>query len=547
MKTLLPMKKFGGMLVIAGILTTQGFAQTPINNGSFEIWEDVPVAFVPDDWEVDKNYEVANQINTRVAEATNGTYSLKLTTVEDPDGSEPYFGFAVLGEVGESGPVGGILWTETVDELKFDAKYDIQSGDTGYAMVEIYDNTGTSIGGGSMSFTGSQTTFATQTLSISYFGTPAEIMIGFVSGNYIDPVNIPVGSWIQIDNVRLFNGGTEVNTSIPNFSFESWSDYTIKDPQYWTSTNMELSDDGVSNVISSTDAIDDYYAAEITNIATDWGVMTGALFYGDDLWNNSRVTYTDQPEFLTGAVKYTPAGIDTAFIYVTFENTLPQHVGGGGAEFLQTSGYHEFVMPMNYYNLPATVNISILAGRYEPHAGSVLLVDNLQFVNGYNVYINVYDGATPSNPISGAQIVIPKRTGDEGTTDFYGHYSFKLPNGTYDFTVTHGGYNDYTGSFTVAGAATSVDVQMTTATALPDINDDNFRIYPNPVKEVIYIETSERFEKAEVIDVKGTVVKTVKNKGDLSQINVAGLAPGQYILKLFTDKEVITKQIIVGP
>jgi hypothetical protein len=88
---------------------------------------------------------------------------------------------------------------------------------------------------------------------------------------------------------------------------------------------------------------------------------------------------------------------------------------------------------------------------------------------------------------------------------------------------------------------------MTTATALPDINDDNFRIYPNPVKEVIYIETSERFEKAEVIDVKGTVVKTVKNKGDLSQINVAGLAPGQYILKLFTDKEVITKQIIVGP
>lgn len=551
MKTLLPNKKNFGMLVIAGILTTQSFAQTPtsINNGDFENWEDVAVAFVPDDWEVEKDYEAADLVNTRVEEATDGTYSLKLTTIEDPEDPEPYMGFAILGEVDDSGPSGGIPWTEDVDQLQFDAKYDIQSGDTGYAMVEVYDDGGNVIGGGTMGFSGTQTTtLATHALNLSYTGTPAGIMIGFVSSDFENPANVAVGSWIQVDNVRLFSGGSEVSTSIPNFSFENWSDYTINDPEYWTSTNMELSEDGVANVSSSTDFYNGSLAAKLTNIERDGEVMTGALCYGDDLWDNARVDYTDEPDFLTGAINYTPSGTDNAHIYATFEDNTPQYAGGGSADFLETSDYQEFVMPL-YYNdyTPATVNMCIFAGEENPQAGSVLLVDNLQFVNGYDITIYVHDNATPANGIAYAQIEIPKRTGDEGTTDGNGNGYFKLPDGTYNLKVTHESYEDYNGSFTVNGEGTTVDVQMSVATALPNINDDNFRIYPNPVKEIIYIETSEKIERADLIDMKGIVVKSVKNNGDFSKINVAGISPGNYILKLFTDKKTITKQIVIAP
>jgi hypothetical protein len=128
-------------------------SQTPINNGSFETWEDVPIAFVPDNWEVERDHETADLINTRMNESTEGTYSIKLTTIIDED-LDPNRGYAVLGELDDEGiPVGGIELAEDVDELRFDVKYSTQIADPVMVIVQIFDAAGDEIGGGSQTFT----------------------------------------------------------------------------------------------------------------------------------------------------------------------------------------------------------------------------------------------------------------------------------------------------------------------------------------------------------------------------------------------------------
>jgi hypothetical protein len=132
MKKQLPTLKGLFILALAGIVNVNLIAQTPITNGSFENWEDVPVAFVPDNWEVEKDDEIADLVNTRMNEATEGDYSLKLETIIDGD-----LGFAVLGVVGDEGPEGGIPWTEEVDELRFDVKYSTEGSDASVVMVQF--------------------------------------------------------------------------------------------------------------------------------------------------------------------------------------------------------------------------------------------------------------------------------------------------------------------------------------------------------------------------------------------------------------------------
>ena len=523
-------------------------AQAPVNNGGFENWESVPLAFVPDDWKVELSHEFANQVNTQVNESTDGTYSLKLTTVDDPLGTEPYLGFAVLGEVGESGPSGGIPWTEDVDQLQFDAKYDIQSGDIGYAMVQIYDNSGILIGGGTMSFTGTQTTvLATETLDISYTGTPAEIMIGFVSSDFQNTANAVAGSWMQVDNVRLFNGGMEVSTPIPNYSFENWSEITIDDPTFWTSSNMELSVDNTPNVEQSTNAYNGTYAAQLTNLQMTGYVMVGALSYGDKLWDG-QVAYTDKPQFFTGAYNYMPVGNDYASIYISFYDNSAQNVAGNYLDINATTGYKTFVLPLYWdpaNNDPVTTSIGVIAGQNQV-AGSVLLVDDFKFENGSMVNFTVHDNSTPTpNFIMGATINIDSYVGTDGTTDLNGDYSLPLPDGTYNITVTHPDYDNYTGTLSVNGP-TNKEIVMSLATGIKSPRKDPVSIFPNPASETLYFSKIEGLEKIEVINMNGSVVKEIKSLNGLNSINISDLAPGKYIISISTNQNVCQKTIIVN-
>jgi subtilisin family serine protease len=80
------------------------------------------------------------------------------------------------------------------------------------------------------------------------------------------------------------------------------------------------------------------------------------------------------------------------------------------------------------------------------------------------------------------------------------------------------------------------------------INDNlmaDFNVYPNPVKDRLYIETSTQIQSIEVYDVYGRlqVTKTPSHQGDLS-VDVSDLNSGLYFVKVKTEEGNIVKRII---
>lgn len=65
-------------------------------------------------------------------------------------------------------------------------------------------------------------------------------------------------------------------------------------------------------------------------------------------------------------------------------------------------------------------------------------------------------------------------------------------------------------------------------------------IYPNPVKDILNIKTSDKILAAQIYNLNGQLVTTFNS--DTS--NVSGLAKGVYLVKVTTDKGIVSKKII---
>ncbi|MCL7754042.1 T9SS type A sorting domain-containing protein, partial [Polaribacter sp. Z022] len=93
----------------------------------------------------------------------------------------------------------------------------------------------------------------------------------------------------------------------------------------------------------------------------------------------------------------------------------------------------------------------------------------------------------------------------------------------------------------------SEKITMTYDTSL-SVEDENlvnsFKLYPNPVEDVIFIKKSldSKINKIEIYNLLGKKVKVIRNVN--SSINVTQLSKGVYLLKIDTDKGLATKRII---
>ena len=71
-------------------------------------------------------------------------------------------------------------------------------------------------------------------------------------------------------------------------------------------------------------------------------------------------------------------------------------------------------------------------------------------------------------------------------------------------------------------------------------------IYPNPVKDLVYINSKDAVEKYEIIDVTGRLITSgvPQKENQVSSVSTEKLTAGLYILKLHTTKGIVTKKII---
>lgn len=93
---------------------------------------------------------------------------------------------------------------------------------------------------------------------------------------------------------------------------------------------------------------------------------------------------------------------------------------------------------------------------------------------------------------------------------------------------------DYIGQ----GAIYSTNCNQTLATN--QTQRPQTKIYPNPVKNSLKIQTEHKFQKVEIYSTTGQLVKT----SFLKETNLSNLPKGNYVVKITTDKSVITEKVI---
>lgn len=71
---------------------------------------------------------------------------------------------------------------------------------------------------------------------------------------------------------------------------------------------------------------------------------------------------------------------------------------------------------------------------------------------------------------------------------------------------------------------------------------ENIKVFPNPVTEILNIETDSKIVSVSIFDAKGSLVKAISNADE--KVDVSGLTTGNYVVKVKTDKSEFTKKFI---
>ena len=74
------------------------------------------------------------------------------------------------------------------------------------------------------------------------------------------------------------------------------------------------------------------------------------------------------------------------------------------------------------------------------------------------------------------------------------------------------------------------------------IENTDFVLYPNPVKEQFSIQTNKNIETIEIYNIEGKLVK-IYNKQDV--YSVSGLPSGVYFINICCTSETVTQQLII--
>ncbi len=157
------------------------------------------------------------------------------------------------------------------------------------------------------------------------------------------------------------------------------------------------------------------------------------------------------------------------------------------------------------FNVPA--NITITANSADSD-GSVIKVE---FYNG-----NIKLGESFSSP-----------------------YTFNWANGMPGtYTITARSFDDKG----AVGFSNAIKILVQATTGVEDIkNDEEFKVCPNPVAELLHIQTNASYKFSEIYNVAGLKVK----ESHLMTLNVSDLAPGLYLIKIYTPNNTPVNRVFI--
>jgi hypothetical protein len=412
------MKKLLLFTFAFGLVCT-AFSQDQLYQSGFNLWTNYTLANTPSQWL--SSYGVgypANLTPPPVSKSTDATHLLSSVKLESSDdgGGGVAMGFVLLGSIGNSGPEGGVPFSVAADSIIFDAKYDIQAGDSANVYI-ILKNGGFPFDMNIFTIGGSQSNWTRMAFKINPFNlVPDSLIMGFTSSDSQNGGEV-AGSWIQIDNIR-FVDGTTYSSTIPNPSFENWDAITVEEANEWTTLNSYYAGMGVTTAAKTTDSQEGAYAMNLlpqnANFMGDEEFVEGIAIYGtfDSDFNAIGKSFAASPTSMTGYYKWAPVNGATGNISVTFQSG-GSVIGGGSFDFTTAqSAYTQFTIPLTLTGAPDTILVMIDGGS---EAGSDLKIDNIQFAGGTvgvkQIYLNEATiGVYPNPAVADAtlKIALPK-------------------------------------------------------------------------------------------------------------------------------------------
>lgn len=378
------MKKIYSIITMC-ILAIAGNAQfDQIQNGGFENWTNTTIFETPTQWHSSNTDEFRGiPLVEKSTDAPEGMYSAILSAAELPNG-DTLFGYVFHGLTGNSGPDGGIAYSDNFEAVSVAVKSDLLVDDTLNFIMTRYLN------GAIVGFNVEPVAFGTNSVwtdKLMYVGNTVQdsLFIGFVLGDPMNNIRPKPGSWAMIDNVKLISGGLEA-TPLPNPGFENWITETVENADSWYSLNGMLAGLGLENAIKTLDANTGSYAMEMTTVIMGLDTISSYISVGEIDFNSSlpfqRIPYAGSPTHMSGYYKYSPVnGDEAAYEIAFFDNG--NTIGGNYFLFTQQSTYTEFSVPLNISGTPDSIAIVFYSGE---NPGSVLKLDDLTLSSNADLF-----------------------------------------------------------------------------------------------------------------------------------------------------------------
>ncbi|WP_261512964.1 DUF7619 domain-containing protein [Chryseobacterium paludis] len=400
------------------------------------------------------------------------------------------------------------------------------------------------------------------------------------SGNYSIPVQAGFQTIIPVlENPTYFN----ISPSSFTANFPTQASPLIQ--------NLCVTANGTHNdlevviipIIAAAPGFDTKYRIVYKNKGTTTQSGTLIYNYNDDLMNylNSTISPNSQS---TGILSWNFANLlpfETREIIVTFKlNTPTQTPALNGGDILhytaQVNAATDDTPADNTFTLNQTVvnsfdpndktcleGSSITQAKVGDYVHYLIRFENTGTANAHNIVVKDEIDATKFDissliPLHGSHNFVTRITNpnvvefifeniqlpfDDANNDGYVSFKIKTKSNLVigdSFSNTAKIYFDYNAPIITNTSTTSVQNTLGTS----EINNDKiqFSIYPNPVKDVLFIKSKENIIKAEIYDIAGRILSSVSVTDN--SVNTSELTKGNYIIKLFTkDKSIMQKFI----
>jgi hypothetical protein len=306
----------------------------------------------------------------------SGMYSLKLETIETPEG-DTLFGYIINGDP-ETMAGGNALSTLTsVDSIIGYYKYDVIPNDTALILFTA-KYLGNPTGGDFYTITGTQSTWKRFSYPVDALLADSFIFAA-VSSNAVNEIGIAPGSYLMLDSIHLKHNIQGIEY-IPNHSFENWSDFNWEDVDEWTTNNKYFIGQTFQSATKTSDAYSGDYACVLTTYVLNGSdTVPGTIIHGDWDYNGpvGGYPYIEQPEFMRLHYKTNLVGIDTARVGLFFKKN-GMIFNMCGASFVEDkSTYTLSETPISLLQVPDTVIMFLMSGA---NPGSSFTVDDLELV-----------------------------------------------------------------------------------------------------------------------------------------------------------------------